>query len=183
MLICCASGGGKTNYLLNLLALFNNTFTKIIISTKAEEQLYNYLIEKIKKGLEVYYDAEIPEIVKMPNGQSGLLVLDDLVLDRKPEVGQMFIRGRKLHYSTIYITQSYFQTEKIIRLNVNYIAYGFGMMRRDLKLALSEYSMNISLDELVDIYNECTKEKMNFMLIDLETRTIRKNITQIIKEF
>jgi hypothetical protein len=182
MLICCASGGGKTNYVLNLLALFNNTFTRLIISTKAEEKLYDYLQEKIKK-VEVYLEGKIPEITKMPKGQSGLLILDDLCLDKKPEVGQMYIRGRKLSFSTIYITQSFYQVEKIIRQNCNIICLGYGLQSRDLRMILSEFALGITLDELIKIYNEATAIKMNFLMINLDDRTIRRNITEIIREF
>lgn len=183
MLVACASGGGKSNFVLNLLAQFSGTFTKIIICTKAEEKLYDYLLEKIKKNVEIYYEGKIPEITKMPKGQSAIIIFDDLVTNNINAVNEQFIRGRKLNYSSVYITQSYFRTDKLIRLNVNFIAFGYGMIKRDIKLALSEYSMGISLDELVALYNDITKEKLNFMLIDLEQRNIRKNITEIVRQF
>lgn len=183
MLVACASGGGKSNYILNLLSQFTGTFTKIIICTKSDEKLYDYLLEKIKKGIEIYYEGKIPEITKMPKGQSAIIIFDDLVTNNIKAVNEQFIRGRKLNYSSVYITQSYFRTDKLIRLNVNFIAFGYGMIKRDIKLALSEYSMGISLDELVELYNKITSQKMNFMLIDLESRTIRKNIIEIVREF
>lgn len=182
-LVCCSSGGGKSNLILNLMAQMSNTFTKIVIVSKEEEPLYNYLQEKIKKGLEIHYQGSIPELNKMSKGQSGLVVFDDLVLDKKPQIGEMYIRGRKLGYSSVYISQSFYQTDKIIRQNCNIIWLGYGMQSRDLKMILSEFALSINLNDLVKMYNEITAQKMNFMMINFEDRTIRKNINEIVINF
>jgi hypothetical protein len=182
MLICTASGGGKTNFLLNLIYEMNNTFHKIIIITKEEEPLYTHLQDKLK-CVEIYYSGNVPEFEKMDKGNNGLVVFDDMLLTRNDKIGEMFIRGRKLGYSSIYITQSFFGSPKLIRQNVNYIALGRGMIKRDLRLVLSEFSINLTIDELENIYNEITKTPMQFLLIDTQKRNIRYNIKQIIYEY
>jgi hypothetical protein len=181
MLICTASGGGKTNFLLNLIHQMNNTFHKIIIITKEEERLYSHLIDKCR-GVEIHYGGKVPEFEKMAKGENGLVVFDDMILTKNNAIGELFIRGRKLGYSSIYITQSFFSTPKIIRQNVNYVALGRGMIKRDLRLVLSEFSVNLSIDEIEHFYNEITKESMQFILFDLNKRNIRKNFN-IIYEF
>ena len=181
MLICTASGGGKTNFLLNLIHQMNNTFHKIIIITKEEERLYSHLIDKCR-GVEIHYGGKVPEFEKMAKGENGLVVFDDMILTKNNAIGELFIRGRKLGYSSIYITQSFFSTPKIIRQNVNYVALGRGMIKRDLRLVLSEFSVNLSIDEIEEFYNEITKTPMQFMLVDLNKRNIRENF-QIIYEF
>ena len=181
-LINCASGGGKSNLFCNLLYEMNNTFHKIIIVSKAEEPLYNMLQNKLK-NISIHYEGQIPEIAKMNKGQNGLIVFDDMVLTHNNKIGEMFIRGRKLGYSCIYISQSFYGTPKIIRQNVNYIWLGKGMSKRDLRLILSEFAMGISVNDLEQIYNDLTREQMNFMMIDLNKRNIRHNIKDIILEF
>jgi len=181
MLICTSSGGGKTNWLLNLIHQMNNTFHKIIIITKEEERLYSHLVDKCK-GVEIHYGGKVPEFEKMPKGENGLVVFDDMILTKNNAIGELFIRGRKLQFSSIYITQSFFSTPKIIRQNVNYVALGRGMIKRDLRLVLSEFSVNLSIDEIESFYNEITKESMQFILFDLNKRNIRKNFN-IIYEF
>lgn len=181
MLICTASGGGKTNFLLNLIFQMNNTFHKIIIITKEEERLYSHLVDKLN-NVEIHYQGNVPEFEKMDKGENGLVVFDDMVLTKNNKIGEMFIRGRKLGYSSIYISQSFFATNKLIRQNVNYIALGRGMIKRDLRLVLSEFSINLSIDQLEDIYNTITKTPMQFMLIDSQKRNIRNNF-EIIYEF
>lgn len=180
-LIACGSGGGKSNLCLNLLYLFNKTFHRIIICTKATEPLYDYLIEKIP-NIEIYYEGKIPEFEKMDN-QNGLVIFDDLILDKNKAIGEMFIRGRKLGYSMIYISQSFYQTDILIRKNVNYIFLGRGLLKRDLNTILSEFTLGLNKDELEKLYNNITSEPMNFLMIDLNKRNIRKNIKDIIFEF
>ena len=181
-LINCASGGGKSNLFCNLLYEFNQTMHKIIIVSKAEEPLYDMLQDKLK-NVSIHYEGNVPEIEKMKKGQNGLIVFDDMVLTHNHKIGEMFIRGRKLGYSCIYISKSFFGTPKIIRQNVNYIWLGKGMSKRDLRLILSEFAMGISVDDLERIYNDLTKEQMNFMMLDLNKRNIRHNIKSIILEF
>lgn len=181
MLISTASGGGKTNFLLNLIYQMNNTFHKIIIITKEEEALYSHLIDKLK-NVEIHYGGIVPEFERMEKGDNGLIVFDDMVLTKNNKIGEIFIRGRKLGYSSIYISQSYFRTDKLIRQNVNYVALGRGMNVRDLRLILSEFSVNMSINNLQSIYNEITKIPLQFLLIDNQKRNLRKNF-EILYEF
>ena len=52
-----------------------------------------------------------------------LIVFDDMIADmlsnkkRNPLITELFIRGRKLNISLVFITQSYFAVSKNIRLN------------------------------------------------------------------
>ena len=59
-----------------------------------------------------------------PNKQRKILiVLDDMIADMlsnkklNPIVTELFIRGRKLNISLVFITQSYFAAPKTVRLN------------------------------------------------------------------
>jgi len=184
-LINCSSGGGKTNLVLNILYEMNNTFHDIIIVSKAEEPLYDHLLKKLK-NIQIFYitkNESIPNVKKLEEGQNGLIIFDDMVLTKDNKIGELFLRGRKLHYSCVYISQSFFGTPKIVRQNINYVWLGKGMTRRDIRLVLSEFSISLSVDELEQIYNNLTKENMNFMLIDLNKKQIKKNINNIILEY
>ena len=54
-----------------------------------------------------------------------LIVFDDMIADMlsnkklNPVVTELFVRGRKLNISLVFITQSYFAVPKSIRLNSN----------------------------------------------------------------
>lgn len=182
-LVVTSSGGGKTNYVLNLLHEMYNTFHRIIVITKAEEPLYTHMQKKLKHGIEIIYTEEnmiYPEFSKMNNGENGLIIFDDMVTTKDKRIDEMFIRGRKLGYSCIYISQNYFGTPTLIRRNVNYIALGKGINKRDLRLILSEYSIDLNLDDFTHLYFQYTREKMNFILIDTLENNIRHNIKDII---
>lgn len=183
MLICCSSGGGKSNYVTNILYELNNTLHKLIIITKAPEPLYDLLEKRLKNRVEIYYDGKIPEFEKLDKDKNGLIIFDDMVLTPNKSIGEIFIRGRKLGYSSIFISQSFYKTDSIIRQNINYIALGPGINKRNLRMILSEYSVNMTLEELEELYFNLTKEHMNFMLIDLIGRNIRHNIKDIVKIF
>jgi len=180
MLICTASGCGKTNFLINLISMMDKTFASITVVTKEHEALYDMLAEKIKNTkIHLYSETGVPPLDVSSKKISKLLVYDDLVLTKDPKIGESFIRARKLGYSLIYISQSYFGTPKIVRQNVNYIALGRGINIRDLRMILSEYSVDLNLDELKDLYFQITKKPMTFMLFDFVKNNIRENINNV----
>lgn len=184
-LICTASGGGKSNLCLNILLELTKTLHKVIIITKASEPLYDLMKARLKDQVDVVYLAEggtMPTIAKMPKGQNGLIVYDDMVLDQDKSIGEMFIRGRKLGYSSIFISQSFFGTVKLIRQNVSYVWLGRGISKRDLRLILSEYALSMTRDELEKLYAQTTERPMQFLMLDLIKRQARMNITDIIGE-
>lgn len=181
MLVCTASGGGKTNFIINLIAMMDKTFASITVVTKEHEPLYDMLAEKIKNTkINLYSESGIPALDASSKKISKLLIFDDLVLTKDPKIGEAFIRARKLGYSLIYISQSYFGSPKIIRQNVNYIALGRGINIRDLRMILSEYSVDLDLDELKEMYFNITKKPMTFMLFDFVKNNIRENITNVV---
>lgn len=210
--ICCApSGKGKTNQIMNLIVLMDKTFHRIILCVKsAEEPLYQHLIEKLGNKVEVYENGEIPKLSeregeknkeddknaikkpkKTPHGDSErqrrklqtLIIFDDLMYDNSPEILQYYIRGRKFGYSCVYIAQTYWGAPIDVRKNSDYIFLGQGLLKRDIKAILNMYPSNIPLDEFVHIYDEATKEPLDILLIDLEHRNLRYNITDIITDF
>jgi len=182
-LICTASGGGKTNLLMNILYSMNNTFYQIIIVTKEQEPLYDMLQERLKDRVSIHYDGKIPPLPPLSEREAGIIIFDDMVLTQSKEIGEIFIRCRKQHYSAIFISQSYFGVKKLIRQNVNYIWLGRGLLERDLKLILSEYGIRMERKMLLDLYDKITAEKMHFMMVDLDDRTIRRDISEIIMNF
>ena len=61
-----------------------------------------------------------------PNKENKILVFDDMIVDMINNrnlgsiVTDLFIRGRKLDISLVFITQSYFQVTKDVRLNTTH---------------------------------------------------------------
>ena len=57
--------------------------------------------------------------------QEVLIVFDDMISNKKfnPIVTELFIRGRNLNISLVFITQSYFAVPKNIRLDSTLLYY------------------------------------------------------------
>lgn len=187
-LLIGSSGVGKTNLLLNIINKMAGTFNHIYIYTKATEPLYDYLTSQLSTDLlTIAYDLD--SLRKFDDddyyGQS-LVIFDDMVNEKNQQViSELYIRGRKIKggISLLYLTQSYFQVPKIIRIQCQYIFILKTGSNRDLKLILSEFSLNTSPQQLIKIYNYCCNsgEFGSFMLIDLvatQNKTFRKNFKE-----
>lgn len=174
-LIIGSSGSGKTSLVCELIHRMQDTFGNIVIICKnQDEPLYKFLASKIKPeqlqifegidnipDLDSYYDKELQHLV----------IFDDLVLERDQSViEQYFIRSRKIGkgISLCYLTQSYFATPKVIRLNCNYIFIKKLSSTRDLSMILNDFSLGIDRDLLLKIYKFCTSDKNDFLLCDLD---------------
>jgi hypothetical protein len=102
--------------------------------------------------------------------EQTLLIFDDFITDVKkhPVISEIFIRGKKKGISTIFLSQSYYSTPKIIRQNVSYrIILKLGGAR-DVNSILRECSIGITKDELLYMYDKATKKKFDVLIINLE---------------
>lgn len=189
-----ASGSGKTNFLLNLLTIMQDTYNHVYIYTQAEEPLYDYLQSRIPEelltvryGIQALQDFDESRYY----GQS-LVVLDDMCNEPTKNqrcISELYIRGRKIKggVSLLYLSQSYYKIPKIIRLQCNYIFILKVPSKRDLKLILSEYSLNANIDQLQEMYKQCclTGKIESFLTIDMQSpqdsgKTFRHNFANFI---
>ena len=122
------SGSGKSNFITNLIALFckgKGTFDNIYIFCKSvDEPLYRFLNDKSKGLIEVYEDlSKLPALNDLNACKQTLIIFDDMVTDinKNPIISEYFISGRKKYCSRMFLSQSYYNTPKIIRQNVNYV--------------------------------------------------------------
>ena len=78
---------------------------------------YSQTIDNVYETLEDYNPTKKRRV---------LIVFDDMIADMKsnkklsPIVTELFLRGRKLNISLVFISQSYFKVPKTIRLNVTH---------------------------------------------------------------
>ena len=138
ILIIGGSGSGKTNALLNLINNEPDINNFFLYSRDPYEAKYHLLINKRESaGLKYLNDSKVfieysnnmDDIYKNieefnPNKKRKIsIVCDDMIIDmlsnKKPSqmVTELFIRGRKLNNSLVFITQSYFAAPRNSRLN------------------------------------------------------------------
>jgi hypothetical protein len=190
MLMAAPSGSGKTNALLGLITHMDKTFHEIIICVKsADEPLYNMLIERLP-NITVFESGEVPPLsnystvdektkrLKRNDKKQRLIVFDDLITDKKANklASEYYIKGRKVGFSMCYLSQSFYQIPKIIRDNTQYFILGRNLLKKDLRMILSTFPTELTLDEFVDIYTNLTDEPLDVVLIDIEKKRIRRNI-------
>ena len=179
ILIIGGSGSGKTNALLNLI---NNQpdIDKIYLYAKyLYEKKYQYLINKREKvGLNHFndpkafmeYSNDMQDVYNPIKKRKVLIIFDDIIADMisnnklNPIVMELFIRGRKLNISIVFITQSYFKLPKDVRLNSTH----FFMMKIPNESELQQIALNHSSDidfkDFMNIYKKYTKEPYSFLV-------------------
>ena len=101
-----------------------------------------------------------------------LIVFDDMIADMinnkklNPIVTELFIRGRKLNISIVYITQSYFKVPKDVTLNSTYFFIMKIPNKRELQEIALNHSSDIDFKDFMNIYKKCTKEPYSFLVND-----------------
>ena len=182
------SGSGKTNALLNLI---NNqpNIDKIYLYAKDpyEEAKYQYLINKREKvGLDhfkdprafIEYSNDLQDVHKniedynLGKKRKIIIVFDNMIADRinnkklNPVVTELFIRGRKLNISIVFITQSYFKVSKDVRLNSAHFFIMKILNKRKLHLISLNHSSDIDFKDFIKIYKKYTAEPYSFLVND-----------------
>ena len=93
-----------------------------------------------------------------------LIVFDDMIADMinnkklNSIVTELFIRGRKLNISLVFITQSYFKVTKDVRLNTTHFFIAKTPNKRELQQIATNHSSDISPKDFINIYRKCTVE-------------------------
>ena len=200
MLIIGGSGSGKTNSLFNLI-IHQPDIDKFYLYTKDPyEAKYQFLIKKRERtGFKHFNDSkafneysnEMNDIYKNIKDKKGkiLIVFDDMIADmlsnRKLNsiVLELFIRGRKLNISVVFITQSYFAVPKNVRLNSTH----YFITKIPNKQELHQIAFNRSSDtyfkDFMNLYKECTTKPCSYLVIDAALASdnpsrFRKNLSE-----
>ena len=189
ILIIGSSGSGKTN----ALDLIKNQLDidKIYLYAKDPyEAKYQYLIKKREKvGLDhfddpkafIEYSNDMQDVYKniedynLEKERKILIVIeniDDMIADiinnkkLNPIVTELFIRGRKLNISIVFIMQSYFKVPKDVRLNLTHFFIMKILNKRELQQIALNHSSDIDFKDFMKIYKKCTKEPYSFLVND-----------------
>jgi len=177
-LVVAPSGSGKSNFITNSISLFckgKGTFDSIFIFCKSrDEPLYQFLGDKSKGLIEVHEDLEkLPALNELKPSEQTLIIFDDFITDIKKHstIQEFFIRGRKQGCSLMFLSQSYYNTPKIIRQNINYLVVLKLGGTRDVNSILRECSIGLTKEQLLSMYKEATREKFDVFIINLDKNT------------
>ena len=119
-----------------------------------------------------------------------MIVFDDIIADMinnkalNSIVTELFIRGRKLNISLVFITQSYLKVPKKM---IDWILLFFIMKipnKRELQQTALNHSSDISSKDFIKIHKKCTAEPYSFLVNDTTLASdnplrFRKNLFNI----
>jgi hypothetical protein len=181
--VLAASGGGKTQWLLNFISKSSDTFGKIIVVLKAMEPLYEFLRDKIgSKNIDFYTkltDLPNPNDLNMGKKQILLVFDDQNAVKDQSKIEEYFLRGRKVAggITCLYLAQNYFSIPPLIRRQFNYVIILKLSGSKDMKQIIQNYSLGLDANEIVKLYRDATKERFHFLKIDCETRSENKRFS------
>lgn len=191
ILICGGSGKGKTNLLLSLLFECLQ-FTRVYLNVKDPTESKYKLLQSVLDGVQtktredIYWinssSEGITSVDDLDSKHTNLIIFDDFVTDKLADskISDLFIRGRKKNATIIYLSQSYFHTPKIIRLQCNYKIFFKCFDRREVLNIFQNEGMGLDQKTFVSLFHEATKEPYSFLMLDHVTDNellkIRKNL-------
>ena len=99
-------------------------------------------------------------------------------------VTELFIRGRKLNISLVFVTRSYFKVPKDVRLNTTHFFIMKIPNKRELQQIALNHSSDIDFKDFIKIYKKCTDEPYSFLVNDTTLASdnplrFRKNLYNI----
>ena len=116
-------------------------------------------IEDVYKSIEKYNIGKKRKI---------LIVFDDMIANMmnnkklNPVVTELFIRGRKLNISIVFITQSYFKVPEDDRLNSTHFFIMKVLNKRELQQIALNHSSDIGFKDFIKIYKNVLQNRILF---------------------
>ena len=128
-------------------------------------------------------------LIKTVKKRKVLIVSDNMIGDMinnkklNPIVSELFIRGRSLHISVVFITQSYFKVSADVKLNSTHFFIMKIKKKRELQQIAKDYSSDVDFKDFMKIYKKCIPEQYSFLVNDTilpsgNPLKLRKNVLQ-----
>ena len=170
MLICAPSGGGKTNLLLELIYKLLY-FDKIYLYARnLQQSKYKHLLKSLepiskKFGYDVVEGSndEIIPLTDLPDDNQKLVIFDDFLNTGKKNderIRDYFTNSRNKNCSCIYLSQSYYGTDKTIRLNISHYCIFEFPSRNEQPMICRELGVN------KQDYQKATKDPYSFLYVN-----------------
>ena len=190
MIVCIGgTGKGKTNSVIDFISK-KNTFCDILIysGSTTDEPLYRMLKEKIPET-QLYSDIEeFPELQTFEEDKENekLIVFDDFInLNSKQmkKINEYLTAGRKYGFTIFCLAQNYRSIPEPVSRNAHYFFIYQLNDNCTINNILKNHNIyDIPKDIFKELYKQCTKEKLNFFMIDMknEATHLRHNWLEIL---
>ncbi|GMF20417.1 unnamed protein product [Phytophthora lilii] len=165
-------------------AFSTRLYSSTIIARNPHQELYEYLRDKLEDFI-TFADPDSPPSVDqvrrtpMSSNKPELVIIDDYSNDKllqKNLFSHYFTRGRHFKLSTIFLAHSYFTTDKMIRLNAEYVSILKANSKRDLAMLVKDFNIR-GVDERSSVYyyNKATERKGQMLFVDSVKGQLRYN--------
>ena len=130
--------------ILMILKLLLNTQMMCMMSIKTMEDATQIKSEKYLLYLMIYFII--------------FFIIADILSDKKinPILADLFIRGRELNISLVFIIQSYFAVATNIRLNSTHYLVIKIPNKKELQQSAFNHSSDIDFQDFMNLYKKCT---------------------------
>lgn len=183
-LVLGPSDSGKTIIAINMINAFGCWDRVVILTKKLDEPLFKWAIERMRaiekeQGrsicLAIDKIADLPALDTFKEEQQTLFIVDDFVEDDPKSLlplSEFWVRGRKNGVSSVFISQSFFSTPKIIRKNSNLVFIKKLGNAKDFNRIAQEYALSDTAAQIAVRYNKVMKDSdcTDFFLIDKENK-------------
>jgi len=170
MLLCGPSSCGKTNLLLDMIYRLLY-FDKIYLYAKnLQQSKYQNLLKTFEPiSKQVGYDIieasndQITPSSEMPDENQKLVIFDDYLNTGKisdQEIQNYYTNSRNKNCSCIYLSQSFYNTDKTVRLNSSHYCIFEFPSRNEQSIICRELNINKS------DYQKATKDPYSFLYVD-----------------
>ena len=182
MLICAPSGGGKTNLLLELIYKLLYYDKIYLYARNLQQSKYKHLLKSLEPiSKKVGYDVveasndEIIPLTDLPDDNQKLVIFDDFLNTGKKNderIRDYFTNSRNKNCSCIYLSQSYYGTDKTIRLNSSHYCIFEFPSRNEQSMICRELGVN------KQDYQKVTKDPYSFLYVDKIRKFIAENFDE-----
>ena len=187
IIIVGSSGAGKTNVVLNLIYDMLPWTRLYVYAKDLTEPKYEELrmaCEAAQAGVGEFATFDSDNIISpddLDPTEQNLIIFDDFCLDKTtlPTISELFIRSRKKNATIIFITQSYYQTPKIIRLNSTCFIFFAPNDDREMSEIHKNHNCGMSRLDFIKMFKEATFDRHSFLCLD--AGQIRKNFNYFLK--
>ena len=185
ILIVGGSGSGKTNALLNLKENQLDIDKIYLYAKDPYEAKYQYLINKRESvgwkhfddpNAFIEYSNDMQDVYtnideyNVDKESKVLILFDNMIVDMinnkklNSVVTELFIRGRKLNISLVFVMQSYFKFPKDARLKTTHFFITKIPNKRELEKTALNNSSDISFKDFLNIYISTKNILLNHIL-------------------
>lgn len=180
ILLCGGSGSGKTNCLANYFAhtssVKKGTFHHVYLVHKTDEMIYNWMADVSGEHISFFKNVrdlpsvdEFADLDKSKDRHRYLVVFDDVVADTaRPvieKINAFFQHSRKKGITCVYLSQSYYSTQKFIRANTDVVALCGIRSVRDLQAICREYNTGADVTQMQRMYAHATSEPLRPLIV------------------